>query len=155
MIVTLDASILVRATKRSRGPARRVIDALASNPDHVIALSPFILGEVGKVLSHPRMQTLFRLTADEVHDHLEFLRSISRMIEPAAGGPIVLTDPNDDPVVYTAVAGGADVPVHHGPGFLCFERPRLLRVPRHSGNGRSRSAQDSLMLPLPDITPAL
>jgi hypothetical protein len=33
----------------------------------------------------------------------------SRMIEPAAGRPIVLTDPNDDPAVYTAVAGGADV----------------------------------------------
>jgi predicted nucleic acid-binding protein len=56
MIVTLDTSILVRATKRSRGPARRVIDALASDSNHVIALSPFILGEVGKVLSYPRIK---------------------------------------------------------------------------------------------------
>ena len=56
MIVTFDSSILVRATKRSNGPARRLIDILATHPDHVIALSPFILGEVGKVLSYPRMQ---------------------------------------------------------------------------------------------------
>ena len=55
------------------------------------------------------MQNLYRLTADDIHDHLEFLRSISRIIEPATGRPVVLTDPNDDPVVYTAVAGGADV----------------------------------------------
>jgi predicted nucleic acid-binding protein len=56
MIVTFDASILVRATTRSKGPARRLIDALAGHSDHIIALSPFILGEVGKVLSYPRMQ---------------------------------------------------------------------------------------------------
>ena len=65
MIVTFDTSILVRATKRSDGPARKVINALALNPDHVIALSPFILGEVGKVLSYPRMQALYGLTGDE------------------------------------------------------------------------------------------
>jgi hypothetical protein len=32
MIVTFDTSILVRATKRSNGPARKVIDALARKP---------------------------------------------------------------------------------------------------------------------------
>ncbi len=109
MIVTFDASILVRATKRSDGPARKVVEALARNPDHVIALSPFILGEVGKVLSYPRMQALFKLTGDEIHSHVEFLRSIARIVEPQRGLPVVLSDPNDDPVVYTAVAAGADV----------------------------------------------
>ncbi len=58
MIVTCDASILVRATKRSSGPARKLIDSLAGNPEHIIALSPFILGEVGRVLSYPRMQAV-------------------------------------------------------------------------------------------------
>jgi predicted nucleic acid-binding protein len=72
MIVTFDTSILVRANKRSNGPARRVIDAVASNPDHVIALSSYILGEVGKVLNYPRMQALYRLTGDEIHDHVSF-----------------------------------------------------------------------------------
>jgi putative PIN family toxin of toxin-antitoxin system len=109
MIVTFDASILVRATKRSNGPARKVIDALIADPRHIIALSPFILGEVGKVLSYPRMQGLFRLTGEEIHDHVRFLRSISRLVEPVAGMPVVLSDPSDDPVVYTAVAAGADV----------------------------------------------
>lgn len=109
MIVTFDSSILVRATIRSNGPARRVIDILAGHREHVIALSPFILGEVGKVLSYPRMQELFGLTADEIHEHVDFLRSISRIVEPQTGLPIVLLDPNDDAVLYTAVAAGADV----------------------------------------------
>jgi putative PIN family toxin of toxin-antitoxin system len=109
MIVTFDASILVRATKRSNGPARKVMNALALNPGHVIALSPFILGEVGKVLSYPRMQALYRLTADEIHEHVEFLRSVARIVEPSIGVPVVLADPNDDPVIYTAVAAGADI----------------------------------------------
>ncbi|MBI4906876.1 MAG: putative toxin-antitoxin system toxin component, PIN family [Acidobacteria bacterium] len=109
MIVTFDASILVRATERSAGPARKVIESLAANPEHVIALSPFILGEVGKVLSYPRMQALYKLSGDAIQRHVEFLRSISRIFEPATGTPVVLTDPGDDPVVYTAVAAGADV----------------------------------------------
>jgi putative PIN family toxin of toxin-antitoxin system len=109
MIVAFDSSILVRATKRSAGPARRLIDALAARPDHVIALSPFILGEVGKVLSYPRMQELFGLSAEEIRDHVEYLSSISRIVEPQIGLPVVLLGPNDDAVVYTALAAGADV----------------------------------------------
>ena len=109
MIVTLDASILVRATKRSTGPARRVVDALAADPDHIIALSHFILGEVSRVLSYPRMQALYRLNAEEIEDHVRLLQSVSRIVEPARGLPVVLSDPNDDPVLYTAVAAGADV----------------------------------------------
>src|SRR5207245_9606249 len=108
MIVS-DTSILVRATKRPNGPARKAIDALAADRDHVIALSAFILGEVGKVLSYRRMQALYRLTVHEIHDHVQFLRSISCLVEPSIGMPIVLSDPADDLVVYTAVAAGVDV----------------------------------------------
>ena len=109
MIVTFDTSILVRATTRSGGLVRGLVDAIALHPAHVIALSPFILGEVGKVLSYPRMQDLFGLSANEIHWHVDFLRSISRIVEPQIGRPVVLADPNDDAVLYTAVAAGADV----------------------------------------------
>jgi putative PIN family toxin of toxin-antitoxin system len=109
MIFALDATILVRATKRSQGPARKVVDAIIGNPEHVLVLSEYILGEVGKVLSYPRMQRLFRLTPDEIHAHVEFLRSVAEIVEPVIGLPVVLSDPHDDPVLYTAVTGGANV----------------------------------------------
>src|SRR5690242_11530768 len=99
MIVTLDASILVRATKRSNGPARRAVNALAADADHVIALSHFILGEVSRVLRYPRMQALYRLSSEEIEDHVRLLQSVSRIVEPASGLPVVLSDPDDDPVL--------------------------------------------------------
>ena len=108
MIVTFDASILVRATKRSNGPARRVMNALGGNSEHVIALSPYILGEVSRVLAYPRLQAIYRLTPDEIQEHVEFLRSVARIVEPAVGAAVVLDDPDDDPVIYTAIAAGAD-----------------------------------------------
>jgi putative PIN family toxin of toxin-antitoxin system len=72
-------------------------------------LSPYILGEVGKVLSYPRMQALYKLSDLDIENHVGYLRSICRIFDPASGLPVVLTDPNDDPVLYTAVAAGADV----------------------------------------------
>jgi hypothetical protein len=87
MIVTLDASILVRATKRAAGSARRVVDVLAADAGHVIALSSFILGEVGKVLSYPRMRALYKLNDDEIENHVRFLRSVSRIANLRAACP--------------------------------------------------------------------
>jgi putative PIN family toxin of toxin-antitoxin system len=109
MIVTLDAGILVRATFRSSGPARRLLQILSENPSHTLALSPFILGEVGKVLSYPRMSALLGVSAEEIAGHVNYLRGVCRLVDVAIGLPIVLTDPNDDPVVYAAIGAGADV----------------------------------------------
>ena len=109
MIVTFDTSILVRATKRSNGPARKIIELLAAHPDHVIALSLFILSEVARVLNYPRLRALYRLTDDEIYEHVLFLQSICRIVEPQEGLPVVLSGPKDDPIVYTAVAAGADI----------------------------------------------
>jgi hypothetical protein len=52
---------------------------------------------------------MFRLSADEIHAHVDFLRSVSRVVEPHTGLPVVLLDPNDDAVPYTAVAASADI----------------------------------------------
>jgi putative PIN family toxin of toxin-antitoxin system len=120
VIVTLDTGILVRATSRSRGPARELLRRIANNSEHVLALSPFIVAEVGKALAHPRLTALLRITPDEIHEHVAYLRQICRLVEPALGMPIVLTDPADDPVVYTAVGAGARV--------LC-SRDRDFRAP--------------------------
>jgi hypothetical protein len=87
MIVTFDTTILVRATARADGPARRAVDTIIEHPNHVLALSPYIISEVGKVLSYPRLQELYQLTPDDIHNHLRFLCSVARIVEPAAGFP--------------------------------------------------------------------
>ena len=97
MIITVDTGILIRATARSNGPARRLLGLIAVDQSHVLAISPFILSEVGKALSYPHLQRLLNITPDEIHEHVAYLRSISRVVEPYVGLPVVLTDPKDDP----------------------------------------------------------
>lgn len=82
---------------------------IAGDPSHELALSPFILAEVGEALSYPQMERLLRITPDEIREHVGYLRAVSRIVEPNIGLPVVLTDPQDDPVVYTAVSAGASV----------------------------------------------
>jgi putative PIN family toxin of toxin-antitoxin system len=117
MIVTADTGILVRATARSNGPARRLLGVIANDPANVLAVSPFILAEVGKALSYPHMQRVLGITPDEIHEHVAYIRTISRVVEPTMGTPVVLTDPQDDPVLYTAVSAGADVLCTRDRGF--------------------------------------
>lgn len=109
MIITLDTGILARASFRSDGPARRLLQEIASRPQHVLALSPFILGELGQTLAYSPVADRLRLTPEEIHDHLTFLRRVARIVEPPRGLPVVLTDPDDDPIIYTAVGAGANV----------------------------------------------
>jgi len=59
--------------------------------------------------NNPQMQTLLAITSDEIEDHVAYLRRVSRVVEPSPGIPVVLTDPQDDPIVYTAVTAGADI----------------------------------------------
>ena len=118
MIITVDTSILVGATSRSNGPARRLMQTIAEDASHRLVLSPYIIGEVGKALSYSRMQAELQITPSEIQDHLAWLRHISRQVEPEAGLPVVLTDPKDDPVVYTAVGARADILCTRDRGFF-------------------------------------
>jgi putative PIN family toxin of toxin-antitoxin system len=108
MRTVLDTNILVRANVKARGPARDLLLKIAYG-DHVIITSPFLLREVERALAYPRLQKLWRLSLLDIQEHVQFLVRISELVHPVIGAPVVLTDPNDDPVVYTAVYGKADV----------------------------------------------
>ncbi len=60
MIVTFDTSILVRATKRSNGPARRAVDVIASD-----AVSGYRVILVALVFYAPPKQFFFRKTPNK------------------------------------------------------------------------------------------
>ncbi|MGO9260687.1 MAG: PIN domain-containing protein [Bryobacteraceae bacterium] len=45
----------------------------------------------------------------EIEEHVDYLRRISSLVDVVVKKPVVLSDPDDDPVVYTAVDGRADV----------------------------------------------
>jgi len=108
MRITADTTILVRTNAKATGPARELLDTIQACGS-VLVLSQFLLDEVERVLKYPRMQAVYALSDAEIRQHIEYLRSFSEIVAPAEGPPVVLNDPNDDPVIYTAVAGAADV----------------------------------------------
>ena len=108
MRITPDTGILVRMNVRATGPARRLFELILGGP-HELILSEFLLEETARVLRYPRMQNLYKLTAQDIAEHVGLLRGSAGLVSPVVHKPVVLADPNDDPVVYTAVAGRADV----------------------------------------------
>ena len=106
---TLDTNILVRAITSPPGPARRLIQLLRSDPAHALVLSRHILDEVREVLLRPRLQARYRQSSDEISRVVRELAAVAELVEPVVTKPVVLSDPPDDMVLYTAVEGRADV----------------------------------------------
>ncbi|MEX2119092.1 MAG: putative toxin-antitoxin system toxin component, PIN family [Pirellulales bacterium] len=105
----LDTNVLVRATKNATGPAREVLERLQP-PGHVLVLSRWLLAELRRVLQYPRVQALHRMTMEETDDFISDLEVTADIVDvPPDLQPAALsTDPDDDAVIATAVAGRAD-----------------------------------------------
>jgi len=73
-----------------------------------LILSPFLLDETERVLDYPRIQSLYRLSPAEVQEHIDCLQAAAEIVEPVISRPMV-KDPHDEPVLFTAVTGRADV----------------------------------------------
>ncbi len=108
MRIVLDTNVLVRANVKVQGPARDLLLKIAYG-DHVLITSPFLLREVERALAYPRLQKLWQLSLQDIQEHVQFLVEISELVCPNVEAPVVLQDPNDDPVVYAATDGRADV----------------------------------------------
>ena len=97
----------------------RLLDIILST--HILVLSRFILDEVERVLLYPRLQARYRIMASEVARFTGKLADVAHRVEPLIVRPLVLSDPDDDAVLYTAAAGKADV--------LCTRNIRHFDVP--------------------------
>ena len=76
MRITLDTGILVRTNVRATGPARRLLGLILKGP-HELVLSEFLLTETARALAYPRLQKLFKLTLEDIAEHVELLRARS------------------------------------------------------------------------------
>jgi putative PIN family toxin of toxin-antitoxin system len=110
MRIVLDTNILVRANAKARGPARELLQLLVASPQHVLLLSPFLLQELERVFSYERVRASSKLTDEEIAEYLSYLRAkdVSEVVFPGPAPRVVPSDPDDDPVVHTAVVGQAD-----------------------------------------------
>ena len=110
MRIVLDTNILVRANAKARGPARELLQLIVGSRDHVLLLSPFLQQELERVFSYERVRALSKLTDAEIVEYLSYLRAkdVSEIVFPGPAPRVVPADPDDDPVVHTAVVGRAD-----------------------------------------------
>jgi uncharacterized protein len=108
--VVLDSNILVRANPlvSPHGLARDLLLTIIGGP-HVLVLSPAILIEVRRVLSYPNVRERWPLGDDSIDRYLAFLETAGALVELPQSFPAIVSDPDDDPIIQTAITGQADV----------------------------------------------
>ncbi len=95
MRITVDTGILVRMNVKATGPARRLLESVLNGP-HELVLSEFLLNETARVLGYPRLQKLYKLTAQDIAEHVELFRARADLVSAVVYEPILLADPNGD-----------------------------------------------------------
>ena len=108
MRVVFDTNVLARAHQRAQGPARRALLHVTSGSG-VLIVSPYILGELERVLTYPRLLKTSGLTSADIAEYLENLALISCLVTPAPVPGDLLRDPTDAAIFGTALAGRADI----------------------------------------------
>ncbi len=108
MRVVFDSNVLARAHQRAQGPARRALVHVTSGSDTLI-LSPYILWELERILTYPRLLKRSGLSPGDIAEYLENLAQISHLVTPEHVPGNLLRDPTDEPILGTALAGEAEI----------------------------------------------
>ncbi len=127
MRVVLDTNVLARAHKKAGGPARRVL-LYAISDAAVLVVSPYILGELERVLTYPRLLKSSGLTASDIAEYLESLAAAASLVQPEAVPRDVLRDPTDTLVLGTALAGKAKILCTRDADFFDAKVQRFCEV---------------------------
>ena len=135
MRIVLDSNILVRAAWKADGLASQLLRSVLEEP-HRLIVSAFILGEVSRVLTYPRIQSRWGLSEERIQAHVNRLAAVAEIVETASVDRVVPDDPDDDFVVHTAIAGRADA--------LCTRDSHLLSpgIVEHCGRRGVRVMDD-------------
>jgi len=79
------------------------------------------------------MQALYQLMEQDIENYIQFLQDSAELVTPVVRHPVVLRDPTDDPVIYTAVDGRVDVLCamdrdFYAPEVLAFCQQRGIEI---------------------------
>lgn len=100
--VVLDSHVIARAVMSPNGLAADLLSQLVKS-EHQICISDFMLAELVRVLSYPRLQKRHRLD-QKIAAFVRSIQQASIVVEvDAQSAPQATRDINDDPVVETAI----------------------------------------------------
>ena len=103
MRIVLDTNILARAHQKAHGPARRAL-LLVATGSHDLILSTYLLQELRRVLTYPRLLKVSGLTPLDISEYLDFVAGVATLVNPRSVPENPLRDLADEPVLGTAVA---------------------------------------------------
>jgi putative PIN family toxin of toxin-antitoxin system len=108
MRVVLDTNILARATPGKSGLAAALRATI--RPPHLLVASSHLLTELPEVLRYERLRRLHGLDDEVIDRFIDALQADALMVEVdlSTDTAIVTSDPDDDPIVATAVIGRAE-----------------------------------------------
>ena len=110
MRIVLDTNILVRANPKAspQGLARELLLTCVAQP-YTLVVSPPILTEVQRVLAYPHVARRWPLTPEAIEQYVSLLESAGALVDLPMSVPAVVSDPDDDPTLQTAIIGRVDV----------------------------------------------
>ncbi len=122
MRVVLDTNVLLSAVF-TRGVCEALLDTCLETAECVIVLSEHILGEFAEHASGK-----FDAPAADVRRIVEFLRATAEVVVPAPMPEDACPDPDDLPVLGTAVAGRAEALVTGDAELLALRAVGEVRI---------------------------
>lgn len=102
MRIVLDTNVLL-AGFISKGLCAALVGVCLESSEHVTVLSEHILREFGRCL-----ESKFDVPAQRVRRYVQVLRTQVELVGPAPVPPESCRDPNDLPILGTALSGQAD-----------------------------------------------
>ncbi|MBI3626956.1 putative toxin-antitoxin system toxin component, PIN family [Candidatus Uhrbacteria bacterium] len=120
-LVVLDTNVLVSAFFTPHGLTSEIFDALELGRFELI-ISEYIINELTRVLENK-----LQIRRDLVSSYLDELRYVAAVVKPVSIRTSKL-DPNDWPILGTALAGRATYLVSGDKKFLSLKKFRLIKI---------------------------
>jgi putative PIN family toxin of toxin-antitoxin system len=130
MRMVLDSNVLVRALCHPLGAAAELVRQIGVK--HQLVVSPFLLVELARVLRYERIRRLHGMDDEATNAAVDAVARMCEVVTPPEGlvEPPIARDPDDNPIIATAIVGRADV--------LCtldkhLRRPEVVALCRQHG----------------------
>ncbi|MDA1353958.1 MAG: putative toxin-antitoxin system toxin component, PIN family [bacterium] len=120
MRIVLDTNVIIAAFA-ARGLCAEIFELCVL--EHDVYLSKFILDECAE-----KFREKVKLPPKKVKDVLLYLKEISEIVEPTVMAPDIFEDPDDLPVIGTAVSSKADLLVTGDKALLALKKIQKTKI---------------------------